>query len=107
MLLMLAGHLGSVAIALVFCISTGFGLGLTPPTAFAAAADRFHGRNYGSIQGTLILACSLGGALGPWLGGALHDMSGTYGLALIVNMGIVLLSGFAMWRVQRERGMLT
>ena len=106
-LFMLAGHLGSIVVALLFCISTGFGLGLGPPTAFAAAADRFHGRNYGAIQGMLILSCSLGGALGPWLGGALYDVVGTYGLALAVDIAILLLSGFTMWRVQKERGVLT
>jgi len=106
-LFLLAGHLGSVVVALVFCVSTGFGLGLGPPTAFAAAADRFHGRNYGAIQGMLILSCSLGGALGPWLGGALYDIVGTYELALVLNIAIVLLSGLTMWRVQRERSVLT
>jgi MFS family permease len=107
LLLKLAGHLGLVVIALLFCISTGFGLGLGPPTAFAAAADRFHGRNYGSIQGMLILSCSLGGALGPWLGAALHDIIGTYELAMVVNVAILLLSGVTMWRVQRRRSVLT
>ncbi|MBN1152549.1 MAG: MFS transporter [Dehalococcoidia bacterium] len=107
LLLKLAGHLGLVVVALLFCISTGFGLGLGPPTAFAAAADRFHGRNYGSIQGMLILSCSLGGALGPWLGAALHDIIGTYELALVVNVAILLLSGVTMWRVQRRRSVLT
>ena len=95
-LLVVAGHLGSVAVALVFCISAGFGLGITPPTAFAAAADRFHGRNYGSIQGTLILFCSLGGALGPWIGGALHDISGSYHMALFSVIAVLLLSVLLM-----------
>ena len=104
---MLAGHLGSIVVALLFCISTGFGLGLGPPTAFAAAADRFHGRNYGAIQGMLILSCSLGGAVGPWVGGALYDIVGTYRLALFVDIAILLLSGLTMWRVQRERSVLT
>jgi len=107
LLLMLAGHLASILVALLFCISTGFGLGLGPPTAFAAAADRFHGRNYGAIQGMLILSCSLGGALGPWVGGALHDLVGTYGLAMVIDIAILLLSGVMMWGIQRERGALT
>ncbi|MFW6055749.1 MAG: hypothetical protein ACOC9B_00355, partial [Chloroflexota bacterium] len=48
------------------------------PTCFAGIADCFHGRNYGSIQGTAILAVAFGAAIGPWLGGFLHDITGSY-----------------------------
>jgi MFS family permease len=99
--LLLAGSDGvSVPIAVVFSVASGFGLGITPPTMFAAVADRYHGRNYGSIQGTIILSCSVGGAVGPWMGGALHDWTGSYHLALILVIGFVLLAAFLMWLVR-------
>jgi MFS family permease len=99
--LLLAGSGGvSVPIAVVFSVASGFGLGITPPTMFAAVADRYHGRNYGSIQGTIILSCSVGGAVGPWMGGALHDWTGSYHLALILVIGFVLLAAFLMWLVR-------
>jgi MFS family permease len=102
-LLMAAGSLGSIAVAVTFCLMTGFGLGTAPPTAFAAAADRFHGRNYGTIQGTLLMFTSVGGAVGPWAGGALHDISDSYRLVILLDIGLVLLSGLLMWRVQQDR----
>lgn len=90
----------SIGVAVIFTIATGFGLGITPPTMFAAVADRYHGRNYGSIQGTIILSCSVGGAVGPWLGGALHDWTGSYHVALIIVIGFLLLAAFLMWLVR-------
>ena len=80
-----------VAVALIFAIATGYGLGITPPTCFAGIADCFHGRNYGSIQGTAILAVAFGAAIGPWLGGFLHDLTGSYMITFaLVQVGLVV-----------------
>lgn len=98
-LLNIAPRPDSTLVPLLFASCAGWGLGVSPPTCFAALADRFHGRNYGAIHGTTILFISLGGALGPWLGGQLHDMTGSYQSAfLIVQIVLVaaaVLSVFA------------
>ncbi len=78
LLLRIAPDPSSPLIPLLFAFASGWGLGVVPPACFAAMVDRFHGRNYGSIHGTMILFISLGGAMGPWLGGQLHDLSGSY-----------------------------
>jgi len=84
--------------------SIGGGLGLAAPTCFAAVADRFHGRDYGSIQGTIILACSAGGAVGPWLGGMLHDLSGNYETAFTIAAAFILAGGLLMWAIRPGHG---
>jgi len=84
--------------------STGFGLGMAAPTCFAAVADRFHGRDYGSIQGTIILACSAGGAVGPWLGGLLHDVTGSYQVALSIAVAFIAASAVLMWLIRPGHG---
>ena len=84
--------------------STGCGLGIAAPTCFAAVADRFHGRDYGSIQGTIILACSAGGAVGPWLGGLLHDVTGSYQTALTIAVAFILASAILMWLIRPGHG---
>ena len=84
--------------------STGCGLGMAAPTCFAAVADRFHGRDYGSIQGTIIFACSAGGAVGPWLGGLLHDVTGNYETALSIAVGFIAVSALLMWLVRPGHG---
>ncbi|NLE94995.1 MAG: MFS transporter [Dehalococcoidia bacterium] len=78
LLLRITPNPDSAIIPLLFAFASGWGLGVVPPACFAAMVDRFHGRNYGSIHGTMILFISLGGAVGPWLGGQLHDISGSY-----------------------------
>jgi MFS family permease len=103
-LLMLSQNNPSVVISIVFAICSGFGLGITPPTCFAAVADRFHGRHYGSVQGTIILACSLGGAVGPWIGGVLHDVSGNYRSALTIAVCVLTTAALLMWLIRPGRG---
>lgn len=103
-LLMLSQNNPSVVIPIVFAICAGYGLGLAPPTCYAAVADRFHGRHYGSIQGTMILSCSLGGAIGPWIGGVLHDVSGNYQSALAIVVCVLMTGALLMWLIRPGRG---
>ena len=63
----------------------------------AIPAEIFHGRHYGSIFGTLMLASIAGGAAGPWLAGALHDATGNYVLAFEVGLGASVASALAIW----------
>ncbi len=55
------------------------------------------GRHYGTIFGTVMLAAVAGGATGPWVTGALHDVTGTYTLAFSIAMGCSVLSAVAIW----------
>jgi sugar phosphate permease len=63
----------------------------------AIPAEIFQGRHYGTIFGTLMLASIGGGAAGPWLTGALHDMTGNYTIAFWIGIGSSLLSAVAIW----------
>ena len=94
----------SVALATTFAIVGGITLGITPPTCFAAVADCFHGRHYGTIQGTMILSNALGGALGPWLGGFLHDVTGSYFIVLVVVQVLIAGAGILMWTIKPHVG---
>ncbi len=82
----------------------GFGLGISAPVCYASVADCFHGRNYGSIQGTVILAMSLGAAIGPWLGGFLHDLSGTYTTTFVLGQAALVLAAVLMCIANPRRG---
>lgn len=63
----------------------------------AIPAEIFQGRHYGTIFGTLSVAGMTGGALGPWITGALYDATGNYTIAFCVAIGCSLLSALAIW----------
>ena len=63
----------------------------------AIPAELFQGKHYGTIFGTLSLASIVGGAIGPWVAGALHDYTGSYVLAFWIAIGASIVSAIAMW----------
>jgi len=101
-----ASHSPSPLLPVAFAIMAGFGLGITPPTCYAAAADCFGGRNYGSIQGVIILSVALGAAIGPWLGGYLHDLTGTYASTFVLVQVLLTLAGVLMLIARPSRTLL-
>jgi sugar phosphate permease len=81
----------------VFGVCCGYGAGLATPTTFAASADIFHGRHFGTVGGFLLAGMGMGGILGPWFGGFLHDLSGNYTCAFILCMACVVASCLLLW----------
>ena len=63
----------------------------------AIPAELFQGKHYGTIFGTLSLASIVGGAIGPWVAGALYDRTGSYVLAFWLAIGASVVSAVAMW----------
>ncbi|TFH36435.1 MAG: MFS transporter [Dehalococcoidia bacterium] len=94
----------SLVMPILFAICAGFGVGITPPTCFAGVADCFHGRNYGSIQGTAIMATALGAALGAWLAGFLHDVTGSYRIPFTLVLVAMILAAVLMWMAKPKQG---
>ncbi len=105
LLLNIASDPGSSFIPYLFAAAAGWGLGVTPSTCFAAVADRFHGRNYGAIHGTIILVISIGGALGPWLGGLLHDITGSYQTVFLLVQVFLVMAAVLMLFATRASAM--
>jgi len=72
------------------------GYGLTSVLG-AIPAEIFEGRHYGAVFGTLMLAAIGGGAAGPWVAGALYDLTGSYTPAFSIAIGGSVLSALAIW----------
>jgi len=81
----------------VYAICFGYGGGFFTPTMTAGAADIFHGRHFGSIAGILLTGMGAGGVIGPWLGGYLHDITGSYTSAFFLGMGAFAIAGISFW----------
>jgi nitrate/nitrite transporter NarK len=64
-------------------------------------ADVFAGPHLGAILGVVQAGGGLGGAIGPYLGGWLFDVTGSYGLAFMAASVAVTGSAVAAWFAAR------
>jgi len=70
------------------------------------AADLFHGRSFGAIIGAIALFIGAGAGIGPWLGGFIHDRTGSYFWAFSIAQALTFSSVAFIWlaasRSERE-----
>jgi MFS family permease len=95
--LMAVGENSPVWLLYAFAALFGYGGGLATPVTYAASADIFHGRHFGTVGGLLLGGMGLGSVLGPWLGGHLFDISGSYKYAFAFCMVSLVFSTFFLW----------
>jgi MFS family permease len=97
---------GTLALALIapgspgwllwaFVVPFGLTLGARGPIVAALTADIYRGRSYGSVLGVITFGNRLGSAIGPWLGGAIHDLTGSYRAAFSVSIVALTLAAGA------------
>lgn len=78
-------------------IAYGAGYSLISPTQAATYGDMFLGKNLGSIIGFGNMGFGLGGALGPFLAGYIHDTTGSYNLAFIMVIAAAFCGMILIW----------
>ena len=81
----------------------GIFFGVAPPAGFASLADLFAGKHYGAIFGFCTLGYGIGGAIGPWLGGYIFDVMGSYTLAFVVVIVTMGLACIFLWLAAPRR----
>jgi len=86
------------AYALLF----GLGFGARGPIITAMASDLFGGRRFGVIYGALSVGNGLGGAIGPWFGGVVHDVMGSYRLVFLASIVFCALGSACFWLAARR-----
>ena len=95
--LLLLRHTPTPPLLYLMVVSQGMlGYGLTSVVG-AIPAEIFQGPHYGTIFGTLMLSSIAGGATGPWVTGALHDVTGSYTLAFWIAVGCSVVSAVMIW----------
>jgi MFS family permease len=80
--------------AFVACF--GLTLGARGPIIAALAADLYRGRTYGTVLGVITLGNRLGSAIGPWLGGVIYDLTGSYRIAFGVSIAAITVAAGAL-----------
>jgi MFS family permease len=81
--------------------AAGFGFGMRIAQLSAIPADSFAGPQLGAILGVVQAGGGLGGAIGPFLGGWLYDVTGSYRLAFVAAAVAVAGSAVAAWVAAR------
>ena len=81
----------------VYAVCFGWGSGLCATTVFAGAADIFHGKHFGFVVGLLLTGMGVGGVIGPWLGGHIYDISGSYISAFLLCIACFSLACISFW----------
>jgi MFS family permease len=87
-----------VAYALLF----GLGFGARGPIITAMASDLFGGRRFGVIYGALSVGNGIGGAIGPWFGGIVHDVMGSYRIVFLTSMVFCAVGSACFWLAGRR-----
>jgi len=80
-----------------YATCSGFATGLFSPNIFAGIGDIYHGKNIGAISALLLTGTGIGGAIGPWLGGYIYDITGSYNIAFFISMAAFAVAGISFW----------
>lgn len=96
----------SLVLVYAFVLFFGSMQGARGPIIVAMLATMYRGGNVGSIFGVMSLGMGLGGALGSWSSGLLHDVTGGYVTSFLVGIAAAFGGMGCFWLVpsmRRER----
>ena len=86
----------------VYALLFGLGFGARGPIITAMATDFFGGRRFGVIYGALSVGNGLGGAIGPWFGGVVHDLMGSYRVVFLTSVLFCAVGSACFWLAGRR-----
>ncbi len=81
----------------LYAVFFGLGMGMSTPVLGASTADFFQSRRFGPISGFMVLGFGLGGITGPWLGGFIFDVTGTYSGAITTAIVAISVACGLLW----------
>ena len=88
---------------LMVAIQGGMGYGIASVFSLIPA-QVFPGRSFASIFGIISVTSILGGAVGPWVAGAVQDVTGSYAPAFILALLVSLVAIACIWLAAQRRG---
>jgi MFS family permease len=101
-LLLIAGW-PSMALLVLFVPVFGLCMGTRGPIISSVCARYFAGSSVATIYGTIYSTNAIGAAIGSFMGGLLHDLTGGYGAGLIMALGFIVLAALPFWTVPALR----
>jgi MFS family permease len=80
----------------LYVLLFGGSQGSRGPMISTLATLRYHGANFGRIYGLISMGMGLGGFLGAWIGGLLHDLTGGYAAVMIFSVCALALAATSL-----------
>jgi sugar phosphate permease len=90
-----------------YSLCFGLGGGLFTPTIYAGSADLFYGRHFGAVSGLLLTGMGVGAVFGPWLGGYIYDVTGSYLPAFTLCIVCIAFASLTFWIAAPRKGVYT
>ena len=87
---------GSIGYLFVAMGVIGFSWSATVPLTSALCADIYGRRSLGTVFGLMFAIMPIGAAAGSALGGYLYDLTGSYELSIMMNLGAGLIAAAVM-----------
>ncbi len=101
--LFVVGKHGSNVALVAFVLSFGLSQGSRGPIVSTLCASLFSGRGIGAIYGAITLGMGVGAAIGSWMSGVLHDLTGGYEAGFVFAAVCALLGLAQFWWVPALR----
>jgi MFS family permease len=102
-LLLLLAASPSIALLALFVPVFGLCMGTRGPIVSSVCARHFAGSNVATIYGTIYSTNAIGAALGSFMGGLLHDLTGGYAVGLGMALVFIFLAALPFWTVPALR----
>jgi len=80
----------------LYVLLFGGSQGSRGPMISTLATLRYHGANFGRIYGLISIGMGLGGFVGAWIGGLLHDLTGGYSAVMIFSVCALALAATSL-----------
>ena len=87
---------GEVAAAVAFAVLAGAGIGATSPLQAIHSRDRFAAADLGLLMGMQGAVLGLAGGIGPLVGGAIRDATGSWTWVIVVATASLALAAMQM-----------
>jgi MFS family permease len=86
----------------IFALAYGLGWGGMGPTFAALAGETFGLRKIGAILGAMDAGFNAGAAIGPFLGGLIFDVSGSYFFAFVIAALLMFIAATLVLVIRQE-----
>jgi MFS family permease len=86
-----------------YVLPFGLTLGARGPIVAALTADVYRGRSFGAVLGVVTFGNRVGSAIGPWLGGVIYDLTGSYRYAFLTSITALGLAAASFWAAGRRQ----